>query len=73
MSRQSSLGSTGLKPINLEEIWTDLEDGINQIYLRERNLIIKRYMELYTSVVTNVIYFDLNAMRMQREREGERE
>uniref|UniRef100_A0A6B2E962 Cullin-1 n=1 Tax=Phlebotomus kandelakii TaxID=1109342 RepID=A0A6B2E962_9DIPT len=50
MSRQSSLGSTGLKPINLEEIWTDLEDGINQIYLRERNLIIKRYMELYTHV-----------------------
>lgn len=51
MSRQNSYGSsTGLKHINLEEIWTDLEKGINQIYQRERSLSRPRYMELYTYV-----------------------
>lgn len=50
MSQQSSYGSTGLKHINLEEIWTDLEKGIKQIYEKEMSLSRPRYMELYTYV-----------------------
>uniref|UniRef100_A0A1L8DST3 Cullin-1 n=1 Tax=Nyssomyia neivai TaxID=330878 RepID=A0A1L8DST3_9DIPT len=47
----TAFGSTGLRPITLQEIWTDLEDGVNQIYMQERrNLQIKRYIELYTHV-----------------------
>uniref|UniRef100_A0A0K8TSJ6 Cullin-1 n=1 Tax=Tabanus bromius TaxID=304241 RepID=A0A0K8TSJ6_TABBR len=50
MSRQSSYGSMGLRHINLEEIWTDLEKGINQIYQKELSLSRSRYMGLYTYV-----------------------
>ena len=41
-------GATGLKNINLEEIWADLEEGIKQIYKKEQNLAVPRYMQLYT-------------------------
>lgn len=30
------------------QIWADLEEGIRQIYKREQNLAIPRYMQLYT-------------------------
>uniref|UniRef100_A0A2M3ZG59 Cullin-1 n=1 Tax=Anopheles braziliensis TaxID=58242 RepID=A0A2M3ZG59_9DIPT len=50
MSKLNSHGATGLKNINLEEIWTDLEGGIKQVYKREHSLGIARYMELYTHV-----------------------
>lgn len=50
-SQQNSVGSTGLKSIiNLEEIWSDLESGIIQVYENQSNLGIPRYMELYTHV-----------------------
>lgn len=42
---------TGHKqPSNLEEIWTDLRKGINEIYQRDLNLSYSRYMGLYTYV-----------------------
>ncbi|XP_055385640.1 cullin-1 [Condylostylus longicornis] len=49
MAKQSTYGSPGLKHINLEEIWTDLEKGIQQIYQKEV-IARPRYMELYTYV-----------------------
>ncbi|XP_055859044.1 cullin homolog 1 [Episyrphus balteatus] len=49
MSRQSSYG-TGLKHTNLEEIWTDLEQGIIHIFQPVRGLPGRRYMQLYTYV-----------------------
>lgn len=41
-------GSSGLKQINLEEIWSDLEGGIKNIFTSDENIAIPRYMELYT-------------------------
>ena len=41
-------GSFGPKSINLEEIWSDLEGGIKIIFTNDRNIDIKRYMQLYT-------------------------
>lgn len=48
MSRQNAVGLS--RPINLEEIWMDLVEGIKQIYRREPSLAVMRYMELYTHV-----------------------
>lgn len=42
--------NSGLKNINLEEIWADLEEGIRQIYKREERMSVNRYMQLYTHV-----------------------
>lgn len=48
MSRPNFSSATGMKNINLEEIWADLEEGIKQIYKREQIMAIPRYMQLYT-------------------------
>lgn len=50
MPSKGTMGVSCPKHINLEEIWTDLEVGINQIYRREMSLSRPRYMELYTYV-----------------------
>ncbi|XP_062713965.1 cullin-1-like [Aedes albopictus] len=50
MSRLNSHGATGLRNINLEEIWADLEGGIKQVYKQEQSLSPARYMQLYTHV-----------------------
>ncbi|XP_062545423.1 cullin-1 isoform X1 [Armigeres subalbatus] len=50
MSRLNSHGATGLRNINLEEIWADLEGGIKQVYKQEQSLSFARYMQLYTHV-----------------------
>lgn len=43
--------SAALKGVfNLEEIWSDLETGIIQVYQNQKNLSPQRYMELYTHV-----------------------
>lgn len=45
------MGSSALKGVfNLEEIWSDLETGIVQVYQNKKNLSFQRYMELYTHV-----------------------
>lgn len=36
------------RPIELEEIWRDLHNGIQQIYKREYSLTYPQYMDLYT-------------------------
>lgn len=46
----NSHGATGLRNINLEEIWADLEEGIKQVYKQEQSLRSARYMQLYTHV-----------------------
>lgn len=44
----SNNSSSGLKQINLDEIWADLESGIQSILNSDQNIVIKRYMQLYT-------------------------
>lgn len=46
--RPNFTSNSGLKNINLEEIWADLEEGIKQIYKREDRMSVQRYMQLYT-------------------------
>lgn len=47
-ARPNFSSNCGLKNINLEEIWSDLEEGIKQIYKREQRMLVPRYMQLYT-------------------------
>lgn len=47
-SSYGNSGSSGLKQINLEEIWSDLEGGIKNIFTSDQNIAIPRYMQLYT-------------------------
>ena len=37
----------GIKPVDLEDIWGDLSNGIRRIY-SQQSMPKKRYMELYT-------------------------
>lgn len=47
-ARPSFSSNSGLKNINLEEIWADLEEGIKQIYKKDGKMAVPRYMQLYT-------------------------
>lgn len=52
MQRQSSSRSGVALPkhANIDEIWADLEQGIQQVFQQEESLTTERYMQLYTYV-----------------------
>lgn len=50
MQRQGSHGTSTQKHTSLDEIWTDLEQGIKQVFQPEQSLTRERYMQLYTYV-----------------------
>lgn len=50
MQRQATHGTSLPKHTNLDEIWTDLEQGIKQVFQQEQSLTTERYMQLYTYV-----------------------
>ena len=51
---QSGAPHAGIKPVNLHDIWFDLEKGIQHVYSWQ-SMQKKRYMELYTYPLYSII------------------
>ncbi|XP_001361477.3 cullin homolog 1 [Drosophila pseudoobscura] len=48
MSRSGA--QTTQKPVNLDDIWSELDEGIRQVYEQEKSLTRTQYMRFYTHV-----------------------
>lgn len=50
MPANNQVASSGLKTVDLDQIWGELRSGIEQVYDSQQGITMKRYMQLYTFV-----------------------